>query len=85
MSKQSQPAHAQERTSGLRGNASLAALLALALSLGLAWANFQGTTRWAEVAGALHGWKAPWYLAALSLTTLRQAGQVHQYLILAPL
>lgn len=43
---------------------------ALALALVLAWGNFLLTSRWAELDDALHGWKAPWYLAALVVTTV---------------
>lgn len=44
--------------------------LALAASLLLAWANFLGTSRWADVESSLHGWKQPWYLALLATATL---------------
>ena len=38
---------------------------ALALSLALAWPNFLFTSRWADVPGSLHGWRKPYYAAAL--------------------
>src|SRR5687767_12321790 len=41
---------------------------ALLLSLLLAWLNLLLTGRWADVPGALHGWRWPYY--ALSLTVL---------------
>ena len=43
---------------------------ALALTLTLAWLNLFLTARWAAVDGALHGWRLPWYAAALALTTV---------------
>ena len=58
-----------------------AVLVALALFLGLAWANFLSTGRWAALDGALNGWKRPWYGAALIAATAlalihrRQVGQ----------
>jgi len=42
---------------------------ALALTLALAWLNLLLTGRWAAVEGALHGWRLPWYSAALALAT----------------
>jgi hypothetical protein len=45
-------------------------LAALSLSLMFAWANFLFTGRWAALPGALRGWKAPWYAAALGTTTI---------------
>lgn len=42
---------------------------ALLLSLAVAWANFFGSTRWADIPGSLHGWREPWYLLALGATT----------------
>lgn len=47
-----------------------APLAALALSLLFAWVNFLTTGRWAELPGALHGWRKPWYAAALVILTL---------------
>jgi hypothetical protein len=46
---------------------SRAALLA---SLGLSWLNFLLTSRWASVPGALHGPKAPFFVAALAAATI---------------
>ena len=43
------------------------------LSLALAWANYLLTWRWAGEAGALHGWRSPWYAAALAAATLLAA------------
>lgn len=43
---------------------------ALALALVLAWLNFLLTSRWAAVPGALHGWRKPWYAAALLAATV---------------
>jgi len=42
---------------------------ALLLALGLAWANYVLTGRWANEPGALHGWRSPWYAAALAAAT----------------
>jgi hypothetical protein len=36
----------------------------------LAWINFLTTSRWAAQAGALHGWRKPWYGLALAAATL---------------
>lgn len=47
-----------------------APLAGLALSVLLAWANFLFTGKWAALPGALRGWKAPWYGAALAATTI---------------
>jgi hypothetical protein len=44
--------------------------LAVLASLALAWLNFLLTTRWAHVAGALHGWRRPWYAAVLLVATV---------------
>jgi hypothetical protein len=46
------------------------ARLLIAISLALAWANLLSTARWADLPGALHGWKLPWYAAALAATTI---------------
>jgi hypothetical protein len=43
---------------------------ALALTLSLAWLNLLLTGRWAAIDGALHGWRLPWYTAALALTSV---------------
>lgn len=43
--------------------------LALALSLALAWANFLLTSKWADMPGALHGARKPWYALALLAAT----------------
>ena len=57
-----------------------APLAALAVTLVLAWLNFLLTTKWASLPGALHGWRQPWYAAALLaatvliVTTRRQVG-----------
>lgn len=36
----------------------------------LAWLNFLLTRKWAALPGALHGWREPWYAAALLATTV---------------
>lgn len=38
---------------------------ALMLALGLSWITFLTTGRWADVPGSLHGWRQPWFAAAL--------------------
>jgi hypothetical protein len=38
---------------------------ALLIGLIVSWANFIGTIKWAALAGALNGWKRPWYATAL--------------------
>lgn len=43
--------------------------VALLASLAVAWLNLLLTTRWASEPGALHGWRLPWYGAALALAT----------------
>lgn len=56
------------------------AALALACALALAWLNFLTTERWAGLAGALNGWKKPWYAialvaaSALAIATWRRIG-----------
>jgi hypothetical protein len=45
-------------------------IAALTLALALAWINFLTTARWAAEAGALHGWRKPWYGLALAAATL---------------
>lgn len=58
-----------------------APVAALVVSLAFAWLNFVTTARWADLAGALNGWKQVWYAVALvAATTLvvvrrRQIGQ----------
>src|SRR5436190_14366306 len=52
------------------GMPSWAPLAALTVSLLLAWLNFLFTGKWASLHGALHGWKEPWYAAALGVTTV---------------
>jgi hypothetical protein len=47
-----------------------APLAALAVALVLAWLNFLTTARWAALPGALHGWREPWYAAALLAATV---------------
>ncbi len=50
----------------------------LSASLLLAWLNFLLTGRWAALHGSLHGWKEPWYAAALlGATILTAAGWRH--------
>jgi hypothetical protein len=49
---------------------SMATLAALAISLVLAWSNLVLTTRWAAVAGSLHGSRRPWYVVALIAATV---------------
>ena len=43
--------------------------LALAVALVFAWINFLSTGRWADLPGALQGWRLPWYAAALAAAT----------------
>ena len=43
--------------------------LALAIALAFAWVNFLSTGRWANLPGALQGWRLPWYAAALVAAT----------------
>src|SRR4051794_23057876 len=56
-------------------------LAALAVSLLLAWLNFVLTGKWAQLPGALNGWRQPWYAAALiaatvlTIATRRRVGQ----------
>jgi hypothetical protein len=56
-------------------------LAALAVSLLLAWLNFVLTGKWAQLPGALNGWRQPWYAAALiaatvlTIATRRRIGQ----------
>jgi hypothetical protein len=47
-----------------------APIASIALALALAWINFLTTSRWAGQAGALHGWRKPWYGLALVAATL---------------
>jgi hypothetical protein len=47
-----------------------APLAALAVALVLAWLNFLTTAKWAALPGALHGWRKPWYAAALVAATV---------------
>jgi hypothetical protein len=47
---------------------------ALAVALTLAWLNFLTTSRWAAEPGALHGWRKPWYAAALVAATAATIG-----------
>jgi hypothetical protein len=42
----------------------------LICSIAIAWLNFLLTSRWAHVPGTLHGWRRPYYLAALSVLTV---------------
>jgi hypothetical protein len=44
-------------------------LAGLVLALLLAWVNYLTAARWADLPGALRGWKAPWYAAALLAAT----------------
>ncbi len=46
-----------------------AARAVLLLSLAVAWLNFLLTSRWANVPGTLHGWRRPYYTAALVAVT----------------
>ncbi|MCC7009486.1 MAG: hypothetical protein IT184_11790 [Acidobacteria bacterium] len=43
---------------------------ALAIALLLAWGNFLFTSKWAYIEGSLHGWRRPWYAAALVAATI---------------
>jgi hypothetical protein len=45
-------------------------IAALAASLLLAWLNFVLTGKWADLPGALNGWRQPWYAAALIAATV---------------
>jgi len=47
-----------------------APLAAIAATLTAGWLNFLTTERWAEVPGSLHGWREPWYAAALAAATV---------------
>jgi hypothetical protein len=47
-----------------------APIASIALALAFAWINFLTTSRWAAEAGALHGWRKPWYVGALVAATL---------------
>ena len=47
-----------------------APFVAILISLTLAWLNYLTTARWAEVPGSLHGWRHPWYGAALTAVTV---------------
>jgi hypothetical protein len=47
-----------------------APLAAIAITLAIGWLNFFTTERWAEVPGSLHGWREPWYGAALAVATV---------------
>lgn len=47
-----------------------APLAALTAGLVLAWLNFLTTAKWATLAGALHGWRKPWYGTALLVATV---------------
>jgi hypothetical protein len=51
-------------------SSSRAVLIALSLTLTLAWLNFVLTARWADLPGALNGARRPWYAAALAIATL---------------
>jgi hypothetical protein len=43
---------------------------ATAVALTLAWVKFLTTARWAAEPGALHGWRKPWYVLVLGVTTV---------------
>ena len=45
-------------------------LVSVLVSLTLAWVNYLTTARWAGIPGALHGWRSPWYAAALVVATV---------------
>ena len=47
-----------------------APIASITVALVLAWINFLTTSRWAAQAGALHGWRKPWYGLALAAATL---------------
>ena len=72
------------------GPTTRAPFIALAITLGFAWVNFATTARWATAEGALHGWRRPWYGAALAVATVlafahrRRVGQAIQPGALAP-
>jgi hypothetical protein len=53
-------------------------LAALAVSLLFAWLNFLLTTKWANLPGALNGWRQPWYAAALIAATVLTIATRHQ-------
>jgi hypothetical protein len=40
------------------------------VTLAVAWINFLSASRWAEVPGALRGWREPWYALALATATV---------------
>lgn len=52
-----------------------APLAALLLGLLLAWLNYFLTSRWANLDDSLHGWKSPWYLAALTAASVLAVAQ----------
>lgn len=62
------------------GRSSWVPFAALSIVLVVAWLNFLLTSRWAAVDGALHGWRKPWYTAALvaasvlTIATRRRVG-----------
>ena len=72
------------------GPTTRAPFIALAITLALAWVNFATTARWGTAEGALHGWRRPWYGAALAVATVlafahrRRVGQAIQPGALAP-
>jgi hypothetical protein len=43
---------------------------AIAITLFVGWLNFLTTLRWAEIPGSIHGWREPWYGAALVAATV---------------
>jgi hypothetical protein len=47
-----------------------ASISAIGISLAFAWVNYLTTGRWADQPGALHGWRGPCYVAALTAATL---------------
>lgn len=49
------------------------ARIALLAALAIAWLNFLMTSRWATVPGTLHGWRQPWFVAALVLSSVLAA------------
>jgi hypothetical protein len=60
-----------QRLNGLAGYGlpGWAPIAGLGAALALAWANFLFTAKWASLPGALHGWRRPWYVAALLAVT----------------
>lgn len=55
---------------GPKPQASSALRVALLVALAVAWVNVLMAGRWASELGALHGWRLPWYVAALTAASI---------------